>query len=136
MILLTLIWSPIFSHRFALHSDTQALLKPTILTLISSELVNHTRLIFAAFVLQVFLNGTFEEAFASLATVHTIVVATAVIATYSTRAERFKSVQVYRVQASSRAAHQLIGRYYYSATVRFWIWLIHDISRLDRKISS
>lgn len=90
----TTFWNP---HRldvtkqnqtFFQHSQWQALLKPAKLAPDPVILVNLARHIFYACIMQLFLNGPFEEAFASLTTLHSIMKSRWAISTYGTNAPR------------------------------------------------
>lgn len=73
-------------NTFFQHSQGQAFLKPAKLAPDPVILVNLARHVFYARIMQLFLNGPFEEAFASLTTLHSIMKSRWAIPTYGTYA--------------------------------------------------
>ncbi len=61
------------THTFSLHAHGQALLVATVLTAVSLALVNQALLAVSTCVGKIFTDGPLEEAFASLAAVHAVV---------------------------------------------------------------
>lgn len=64
-----------FPHTFPLHAHSQALLIAAVLAPIALAFVNQTLLVVPASVAQVFADSSFEETFAALAAVDSIVLA-------------------------------------------------------------
>lgn len=72
------------SPTFSFHSHGHTLLKPTVLAAITCVLVDDTLLFLLARILQVFLNSSLEETFASFAAEDGVVIPRAFVAAHQT----------------------------------------------------
>ena len=67
------------------HSNSQALLKPTVLTSIAASLVHRTIFVSQTNVFRIFLNSTLKKTFTAFARTYTVMLASSIIAAYSTQ---------------------------------------------------